>query len=325
MNLEPLENCSPARRSAIRDVASVSMPAQGRRPHLAARYCRLLGLVYIAVLAFGCSTNALAMQSPPALAKNRLGKPGLQRLQLVQHTADALSVENISGTAGETIPLSIAVSEEVIDRRGFIMFRGMPSQLRLTKGFRTGNTWLLSLSQLQDISLVVPDDFQGAFEMDAILVFEDRKQRQSQKVSVSIEPKLASQSSKLAAKTEDPPVALRPELAIGSLEKEPPPPPPPPQTVEPEIEKAMLEQALELIAAGDIASARLIYQDLASNGSALGALGIAKTYDPEVLSLLDVVGLQPDLAEAERWYKRAAELGDEGAARRLKAIASTRQ
>ena len=85
----------------------------------------------------------------------------------------------------------------------------------------------------------------------------------------------------------------------------------------------MLERAARLIKTGDVGAARLIYEHLAASESALGALSMAKTYDPEILFGLEVVGMKPDVALARRWYGHAAELGDEGAANRLKAFASS--
>ena len=85
----------------------------------------------------------------------------------------------------------------------------------------------------------------------------------------------------------------------------------------------MLERAARLVKTGDVGAARLIYEHLAASGSAPGALSMAKTYDPEILFGLEVVGMKPDVALARRWYGRAAELGDEAAANRLKAFASS--
>jgi TPR repeat protein len=84
-----------------------------------------------------------------------------------------------------------------------------------------------------------------------------------------------------------------------------------------EEEKAMLERALAILQNGDIAAARLLFQRLADKGSARGALAMAKTYDPEVLTGMNVFGLEPDPKTAAQWYARAAEMGNEQARERL--------
>ena len=47
------------------------------------------------------------------------------------------------------------------------------------------------------------------------------------------------------------------------------------------------------------------------------ALALAGTYDPHELAKIKVLGLQPDVAMARRWYGKARELGAEEAAARL--------
>ncbi|MGA7803703.1 hypothetical protein [Bradyrhizobium sp.] len=80
---------------------------------------------------------------------------------------------------------------------------------------------------------------------------------------------------------------------------------------------AMLQRGRDLIAAGDIASARLILQHLAEAGSAEASLALAGTFDPVELSKLGAIGLQPDLAKARAWYAKAAEQGSREARQRL--------
>jgi TPR repeat protein len=44
---------------------------------------------------------------------------------------------------------------------------------------------------------------------------------------------------------------------------------------------------------------------------------LAATYDPREIARVGAVGVQPNLAEARRWYTRAIELGAPDAAERL--------
>jgi TPR repeat protein len=52
-------------------------------------------------------------------------------------------------------------------------------------------------------------------------------------------------------------------------------------------------------------------------GLANAAFKLAETYDPHELERLGAVGVSADLAEAQRWYARAAEYGADEAKARL--------
>jgi hypothetical protein len=80
---------------------------------------------------------------------------------------------------------------------------------------------------------------------------------------------------------------------------------------------SLLKRGQDLIAAGDIASARLILTRLAEAGSVDACLALAGTFDAAELAALHVVGVQPDSAKARAWYLKAAEQGSAEAKRRL--------
>jgi hypothetical protein len=80
---------------------------------------------------------------------------------------------------------------------------------------------------------------------------------------------------------------------------------------------ALLKRGRDLIAAGDIASARLILTRVAEAGVAEASLVMAGTYDAVVLANVRVVGARPDTAKARAWYERAAEQGSWEAKQRL--------
>ena len=81
-----------------------------------------------------------------------------------------------------------------------------------------------------------------------------------------------------------------------------------------------LERGAALMRNGDIAAARLLYEDLAVHGSAKGARALAETYDPIYLKGVFIAGLRPNLEKAKIWYERAAELGDAVSITRLGAL-----
>ena len=80
---------------------------------------------------------------------------------------------------------------------------------------------------------------------------------------------------------------------------------------------SLLKRGRALMAAGDIASARLILTRLAEAGSVDACLALAGTFDAAELAELHVVGVQPDSAKARAWYLKAAEQGSSEAKRRL--------
>jgi hypothetical protein len=80
---------------------------------------------------------------------------------------------------------------------------------------------------------------------------------------------------------------------------------------------SLLKRGRDLIAAGDIASARLILTRLAEAGSVDACLTLAGTFDAAELAALHVVGVLPDSAKARAWYLKAAEQGSPEAKRRL--------
>jgi hypothetical protein len=121
--------------------------------------------------------------------------------------------------------------------------------------------------------------------------------------------------------------------AVAALPPETPAPPavpPPPVASEtrpglPPAELAratgFLERGRKLLAEGNVASARLFLERAADAGLADGAMAMAETYDPRELSRHGAVGIQPDAAEARRWYEKARDLGAGAAAiRRLERL-----
>jgi hypothetical protein len=77
-------------------------------------------------------------------------------------------------------------------------------------------------------------------------------------------------------------------------------------------EQATLRRGRERMERGDVAGARLIFEHLATQNSALGAFALAQTYDSRYISQNSLVGATPDEERAARWYQRAVELGGGG-------------
>jgi TPR repeat protein len=83
-----------------------------------------------------------------------------------------------------------------------------------------------------------------------------------------------------------------------------------------------MKQGERFTAAGDLATARLLFQRAAEAGDATAALAMGATYDPFVLASLGVLGMSADLGKARSWYEKAKELGSPEASRRLELLAN---
>jgi cell wall-associated NlpC family hydrolase len=106
-------------------------------------------------------------------------------------------------------------------------------------------------------------------------------------------------------------VPLKPEKPVRPLGSE-------------EIE-TLLNQGKEFVNIGDFASARMVFERVADAHEARGAMALAATYDPNVLSKIGATGVKPDLAKARQWYAKARDLGLHDAALRLDVLAVGKQ
>jgi hypothetical protein len=85
---------------------------------------------------------------------------------------------------------------------------------------------------------------------------------------------------------------------------------------------SLLKRGEELIASGDLSSARLVLRRAAEAGNAEAAMAIAGTFDPNLLKKLGLLTVGADAATARLWYERAAQFGSAEAPRRLQQLAT---
>ena len=91
----------------------------------------------------------------------------------------------------------------------------------------------------------------------------------------------------------------------------------PARRVDPDELAALLKRAKNLLAIGDITSARLLLERAADAQEPEAALMLAGTYDPQVLGGQDLRSVTPDPEAARVWYQKAAQMGSVDAKRRL--------
>jgi TPR repeat protein len=92
--------------------------------------------------------------------------------------------------------------------------------------------------------------------------------------------------------------------------------------MDPQQVKLLMQQGEQFLAAGDVITARTVFQRAAEAGNAAAALALGATYDPEVLAKMGARGVSPDVQKARIWYERAKEYGSADAPRRLEALAN---
>ena len=92
--------------------------------------------------------------------------------------------------------------------------------------------------------------------------------------------------------------------------------------LDPEEIKLLMEQGQQFIAAGDVVTARMVFQRAAEAGDADAAVALGGTYDPIVFARLGVAGLGADVEKARTWYQKAESLGSAEATRRLAILAN---
>src|SRR5262245_12577649 len=89
------------------------------------------------------------------------------------------------------------------------------------------------------------------------------------------------------------------------------------RVLDPEEITLLMKRGEQFIAAGDVVTARIVFQRAAEAGDADAALALGATYDPIVLANLGVAGLGANVEKARIWYQKAENLGSTDATRRL--------
>jgi TPR repeat protein len=98
------------------------------------------------------------------------------------------------------------------------------------------------------------------------------------------------------------------------------PAPLPQSSAERERALGLHAKGVEQLERGNIFAARKFFEHATAAGLAQSAVALASTYDPDELAKIKVVGLQPNIEEARKWYEKARELGAAEASERLRRL-----
>jgi hypothetical protein len=277
-------------------------------------------------IALAVSISPVAWLAAPAASEGMIGGssmlPSGVAASFIYASAETqgFAVKPISGKSGASIAVSVSLPERFLSSstaiRGpmFLMFRRVPPAISFSAGFRQKDAWVVSLKDIGRLTLVSEQGYAGAVTMQAVLYqgydFEPLIR------DVLVDLKIPDSAGVTSSSTAEAPQAS----SMGENETRPPPHV---RLTSAEVTE-LLRRADTLLHASDFQSARLIYSELADDGSAQAALLMARTFDPDVLRTAFIVGMTPDIETAKHWYRKAAELGAAGAQQRLDILAAQR-
>jgi hypothetical protein len=178
----------------------------------------------------------------------------------------------------------LAISAADTGASATVVIGGLATGAALSAGREISpNTWRVSVEELPGVSVIPPRGFVGSMDLTVELRLADnsvadRKGQQLEWLSRSAAARSPARQHDAA------------EIA------------------------QMVKRGAELMANGDVAAARLMYQRAAEAGEASAAFALAETYDPQVLAK---GGIPADVGLAQTWYAKARDLGSAEAPERL--------
>lgn len=209
----------------------------------------------------------------------------------------SLDVNDARGTLNSMIPLMLHAAAADAANPIDIKISGLPPSAYLSAGKRSGvSDWTVSTTEIDGLKLVVPLAEQPKLDLEVAAL--DQKSGalaapvKSLSIALDAEPKAVA-----PANVQIQPASAPPDTSGNNF------------NTDTSNGLDYLAKGDALMKTGDIASARQFYLKANGLGNAKGAYGVARTYDPKVFAELNVLGLQPDAAQAADWYKKAAAAG----------------
>lgn len=248
-----------------------------------------------------------------------------------------LSAQDGSALVNDALPLGIHVGSP--PPAAYVAINGLPAGARLTSGRRVANEWRVPATEISGVSVIPSDGFVGQVQVTAELRDGDGAALVAGSTRLSWTAPRAAAVPAAPPQAAVPPVTQPPAAAprVAAVPPAASPVAPPPTAVAPpaaaappqadtvrnldqrEIQ-ALVKRGQDLLASGDVLSARLLLQRGAEARDARAALLLGTTYDPASLRQLGAGGLA-DVAQARGWYQKAREWGEPGAQRQLEALA----
>jgi hypothetical protein len=246
-----------------------------------------------------------------------------------------LAVQDGSGFTNDPVPLGIHVGAPPPD--AFVSISGLTAGARLTSGRRVGGSeWRVPATEISGVSVIPPEGFTGQMLVTAELRdgngvaltgTSTRLTWQAAPSLAAVAPRAAPPPAAVPAPVAvAPPVAAAPPVAMAAAVPSTIPASPQAEVVrslDPREVAGLIKRGQDLLAGGDVQSARLLLMRGAEARDARAALLVGTTYDPALLRQIGADGLA-DIAQARTWYQRAKEWGEPDAQRKLEALALSR-
>jgi hypothetical protein len=202
---------------------------------------------------------------------------------------------SIDVEVGESRPFPIVI--DPVDARAAatsVIILGLPPGATLSSGrLVQDGAWSVPIADVGSLKLSVGDKAVGRFELTLDLRSSNAGLIATGRTNLQVTRR----------------VAAAPNVAMSD----------PVRSDEVELGRIVTEGKKQL-AAGNVASARLLFQRAADGGSGESARLLGDTWDPAKLFAIGVRGINGDIERAIHWYERADELGDSQAKARLSAL-----
>ena len=307
---------------------------------LAAAAAAVIALVLVTVVPIARSPAKPGDEGPSLATRWQSLKaslfPSPQRKQV-----STLVVNDSSGGVNETLQLGISVSAPSAGAN--VTLRGLPPGARLTDGKRIGvGEWRVPAQEISTAAVIPPDDYIGQVTVAAELRGDDGEALVGSSVHLAWAPASLTTASTTAVPQQTAPAPAAPQqvlslapsstpiapAAVAPAVTAPPaaapsgaaPPLPVVRNLDPREIASFLNRAQDLIAAGDLQSARLLLRRAAEAQNARAAFALAQTYDPAVLKQYGASAPPAEVATARNWYERARDWGSPDAQRQLDAL-----
>jgi hypothetical protein len=192
----------------------------------------------------------------------------------------------------------------------YVLIRGLPNEATLSAGQRNpSGAWLVKEKDMAGLRLTMGGTAGGDYPVEIYALGATSTPQARQRLLLRVEE---GQTPTTSFETSSPDSLF--DMALAKTK-------PGGSPVSPDASPQMAD-AMRLLVDGDIAGARLLFEQLADQGESEAAYELARTFDPEALTELGVKDVQADRKLAVTWYERASETGNTKAAERLKILAS---
>lgn len=245
-----------------------------------------------------------------------------------------LKVSDAAGEANRQIPLALSAEPAAAGQDLILKISGVPEGAYLTAGRKAAdNTWELPHQTAGKVSLVSTSPEDRSIDLTVAGFVPSTGEMVTPikefKVQIgdggpSIQPASAPPDTAVL-KPAAPVPAVQP--AAASLVPQPivaTAPQPQPVLVSaaamPTSTSSLIQDGDQRLAQGDIVNARKAYGQAFALGSIAGAMGMARTYDPDVISALGSPGSMSDRSLAIDWYRKALAAGDLSAEVQIKRL-----